>query len=43
VAQQALDVAQRNALVEPDRADGAAQRVWPDGPADAGGLAVRAT
>src|SRR3954470_17292552 len=38
VAQQALDVAQRNALIEPDRADGAPERVRPDGPADPGDL-----
>src|SRR4051812_13737070 len=38
VAQQALDVAQRNALVEPDRADGAPERVRPDRPADPGDL-----
>src|SRR4051812_49021096 len=37
-AQQALDVAQRNALIEPDRADGAPERVRPDGPADPGDL-----
>jgi hypothetical protein len=36
VAQQALNVAQRNALLEPDRADGAAQCMWADGPADPG-------
>src|SRR3954447_24179801 len=38
VAQQALDVAQRNAMVEPDGPDGAAQRVRPDRPADPGDL-----
>src|SRR4051812_43954420 len=36
--QQALDVAQRNALVEPDGPDRAAQRVRPDRPGDPGDL-----
>ena len=36
VAQQALDVAQWDALVESDGADRAAQLMWADGPGDAG-------
>jgi hypothetical protein len=36
VAQQVLDVAQRDALIESHRADGAAQRVRADGTSDAG-------
>jgi hypothetical protein len=35
VAQQALDVAQRDALIEPDRANGAAEGVRADGASDA--------
>jgi hypothetical protein len=38
VAEQALHVSQRNALVKPDRADRAPERVRPDGSADAGDL-----
>jgi hypothetical protein len=44
VAQQMLDVAQRDALIESQRADGAAQRVRADGTSYAGDTrAVRAT